>query len=65
VRDILGVFRKEHIRYLVLSAEFLDRYYDRRVCDEMYRLSERNPEAVVFRSELSRVLDLELLPAME
>lgn len=56
--EIVRVFRAAGIRYLVLSAEFLDRYFDRRICDEMYRLSERNPGAVRFRSELSRVLDL-------
>ena len=61
--EVVAAFRERNIRYLVLSAEFLDRYYNRRVCDWMFELSQREPEAVVFRTSLSRVLDLGRLPA--
>lgn len=60
--DAVRTMRKFGIRYVVLSAEFLDLYYDRRVCDLFYRISEDYPRAVSFRSEHSRVLDLNLLP---
>jgi hypothetical protein len=59
--EAVQAVRKAGIRYLILSAEFLDHYYDRKICDEIYALSEQNPKAVVFRSNFSRVLDLELL----
>lgn len=56
--DLPVIFRGAGIRYLVLSAEFVDKAYDRRVCDWAYELSEKHPEAVVYRETLSRVLDL-------
>jgi hypothetical protein len=59
--EAVDAFREKKIRYLVLSAEFLDRYFNRKVCDWIYALSEKHPNAVVFRAPLSRVLDLDLL----
>ncbi len=59
--ELAPVFRRFGIRYLVLSAEFVDRSYNRRVCDWAYELSEKNPQAVVFREQLSRVVDLNLV----
>jgi len=61
--ELPAIFRTLGIRYLVLSAEFADRAYNRQVCDWAYALSEASPAAVVFRGDLSRVLDLERLPA--
>ncbi len=63
--EVVQIFRREKIRFLVLSAEFLDLYYNRQVCDWMYQLSEKNPKAVVFRETYSRVLDLNLIPALK
>jgi hypothetical protein len=57
--EAVAALRQEGVRYLVLSAEFLDRYHNRRVVDWMYELSEREAGAVVFREQYSRVLDLE------
>ena len=61
VEEAAAILRLAGIRYLVLSAEFLDKYYDKKICTWFYELSERNPKAVVFRSNLSRVLDLSLI----
>jgi hypothetical protein len=61
-QDMVKIFQQKKIRYLILSGEFLDRFYDRKICDWMFALSETYPRAVVFRAPLSRVLDLSLLP---
>jgi hypothetical protein len=60
--EMAGTLKRAGIRYLILSAEFLDRYYNRRVCDAFYQLSESHPRMVVFRTEFSRVLDLNQIP---
>ncbi|MGZ3650882.1 MAG: hypothetical protein ACXWSC_06885 [Bdellovibrionota bacterium] len=57
----VAVLKKAGIRYVVLSAEFLDRYFDRRICDLFFALSEAQAGAVPFRTEFSRVLDLDRL----
>ncbi len=61
VEEASKAIRHYGIRYLVLSAEFLDSYYSRKICDWFYQVSEKNPQAVLFRTEYSRVLDLDLV----
>lgn len=56
--EAVAIFKNAGIRYLVLSAEFLDRYYQKKICDWIFDVSVKKPEAVVFRGDLSRVLDL-------
>jgi hypothetical protein len=63
VREAAQVFRKKDIRFLLLSAEFLDLYYDRKICDWFVALAARNPGAVVFRADQSMVLDLSKIVA--
>ncbi len=63
-RDAVGAvkaLRRRGIRWVVLTAEVLDRYFKRDVCDGLARLTDENPSSIMFRTELSRVVDLTLL----
>lgn len=55
------VLRTFGVRYLVLSAESLDRYHNQRICDWMYILTQKYPKAVAFDAGTSKVLDLKKL----
>lgn len=56
----VSVLRQFGYDYLVDTQEHIDFYYNARVCKILWDAIAQNPEAVVFKSGLARVIDLRL-----